>query len=112
MDSLRPAVQFSAGRIHGPFPGLYLIAPVLEQNPLVLYDPSLYEAGHGHKLSLILPTGDAYPGGVHRDRATLRVGANIAGLDVLPVIVDNPLLLLGKPKIGRASCRERVCQYV
>src|SRR3546814_20366849 len=35
----------------------------------------------------------------------------VSGIGILAIIASS-LLLLGLPEIGRASCRERVCQYV
>src|SRR3546814_5276872 len=37
---------------------------------------------------------------------------SFAALNLAPVLLLTRQALLGRPEIGRASCRERVCQYV
>src|SRR3546814_17728143 len=73
-------------------------------------DPAAFAAAIDENTRAIFIESLANPGGVVTDIAAIAEVAHKAGV---PLIVDNtmatPYLCR---QIGRASCRERVCQYV
>src|SRR3546814_19456490 len=88
-----------------------------DRHPSILAAPSMFQVATtiGEMLrGIVMRHGDEGPMAESIFRASLIVGGQIKGSEprLFMIYPEGNFIESGEDQIGRASCRERVCQYV